>query len=327
MAEKTGYEQIGIDEIREILRTTCGVTDEEVLGQTKKPLVSLLLEKQEETQDLAEKEMEKDSIAVPEMSDEATNDMFNEAVEEDVEHIVSTDPDEDGEIPIPEVVPAFGSKEWQDYVMRQFRENELSDGCPTCVGCHRLVGQLIGPIVGTGIPDHDPPTKENRGTATVVVSIDVEVTNETHPAAGRVIHLEDIADVNKENTDAPYCKHQSATAATRAAGRIYRKLLDLTNTITAEEDSDIAEKDNPFEEGWSPSEPISDEQIQAIDLICGRKNMNVMELINLGDNKYSAVETVSRATAQKMLQYLNNIQRGKYTAPKDVGPYKSNWRN
>jgi len=318
---KTGYEQTGIDEIREILREKHKIVDEEVLGQTKKPLVALLMGLEEELAAVAA-----EAEAVPEMTDEATDDMFSAAEEEDA-HIVSTDPDEDGEIPVPEIVPAFGSEEWQDYVMRQFRESELTDGCPTCVGCHRLVGLLIGPIVDTRIPDHDPPTKDNLGTATVVVSVDVQVTNDTHPAVGQTIHLEDIADVNKENTDAPYCKHQSATAATRAAGRIYRKLLDLTNTITAEEDSEIAEKDNPFEEGWAPSEPISDEQIQAIDIICGRKNMNVMEVINLGDNKYEAIEAVSRATAQKMLQYLNNIQRGKYPVPKDVGEYKSNWRD
>jgi len=296
------------------------------LGQTKKPLVELLLQLRKEAADMAEKEVETDNEVVPEMTDEATDDMFN-AAEEDSERIVSTDPDEDPEISVPEVIPAFGSGEWHDYVMRQFREGELTDGNPTCVGCHRLVGLLVGPILDTRIPTNIGPDKENRGTATVVVSVEVRITNETHPAYGETIHLEDIADVNKDNTDPPYSKHPSATAATRAAGRIYRKLLDLNNVITAEEDSEIAEQDNPFEEGWAPAEPISNEQITAIDTICGRKNMSVMDLINLGDNKYDAIETVSRATAQKMLQYLNNIQRGKYSVPKDVGDYKPNWRD
>lgn len=322
MAEKTGYEQIGIDEIRDILRDKHKIVQEDVLGQTKKPLVALLVGLEEELAAVAA-----ESEVVPEMTPEATDAMFNEAVEENTEHIVSTDADEDGEIDIPEVVPAFGSEEWQDYVIRQFRENELLDGSPTCVGCHRLVEQLIGPIVGTYIPDYDGPTKENRGTATVVVGVDVQVTNETHPAHDVTIHAEDIADVNKDNTDDPYCKHPSATAATRATGRIYRKLLNLNKVITAEEESEAALKENPFEEGWTPAEPITDEQIQAIDLICGRKNVNVINLINLGDNKYDTIDTVSRATAQKMLQYLNNIQRGKYPVPKDVGEYKKSWRD
>ena len=54
--------------------------------------------------------------------------------------------------------------------------------------------------------------------------------------------------------------------------------------------------------------------------------MNVLEFINCGDSKYVCAEQVSEQSAQKMLQYLNRIQRKDAERPEDVGEYDENWK-
>ena len=45
--------------------------------------------------------------------------------------------------------PAYGSEEWNDYVMSQFHSGELFDGNPTCAGLRRVVEELLGTIVSS----------------------------------------------------------------------------------------------------------------------------------------------------------------------------------
>lgn len=223
--------------------------------------------------------------------------------------------------------PAFGSEAWNDYVMRQFTDSELKDGAPTCDGCRRVFEQLVGVILECTIPSYVGPTNDNKGTATVVVGMDVLITNDTHPAIGRTIRIQEIADVNDNNTDAPYNRHPSATAATRAEGRGLRKLLRLRNVITAEEKSEAAEQDT--DDKWEPDEPITDSQIGVIDMLCGadRLNINVVEFINSGRKAYANIRDVTKSTAQRMIQELNKIQREAKPKPPGLHTYVSNWQN
>lgn len=227
----------------------------------------------------------------------------------------------------PTIKPNFGSEYWNDYVMRQFKDSELMDGAPTCDGCRRVFEDLVGTILECNIPSYIGPSTENKGTATVVVEMVVYITNDTHPAHGRNVRIQEIADVNDMNTDAPYSRHPSATAATRAEGRGLRKLLRLRNVITAEEKSEAAEQ--ATDASWEPDEPISDAQINLLDMLCGpaRLNINVKNFINSGRKLYTDVREVSKTTAQRMIQELNKIQRGeKPKAPGVVG-YVPDWYN
>lgn len=225
------------------------------------------------------------------------------------------------------IVPAFGSELWHDYVMRQFKADELMDGAPTCDGCRRVVEQLIGPILQSQINFIQPANKDNGGTSTVCIRITISVNNESHPLCGNVQIIDDVADVNRDNTDAPYYKYPSATALTRAEGRALRKALRLNKVYVAEEVSKVAEE-NDSQIDWEPDEPITDSQIQVIDMMCGaeRLNISVMEFVNSGRRVYSSIMEVGKSTAQKMIQVLNKIQQKKDTIPKGVGPYVTNWR-
>lgn len=301
---KTGYESTSIDDVRSELRAN-GVIDEEFLKNTKSVLVEKLLE-----------------IKGGGVDEELPN--LDEIEIEDEQSVVNTQlSDKLDEIDI-EVQPPFNSPKWSDYVMRQFKDDELINGCPTCDGCRRIVELLIGPITDTNITECYPPNKENNGTATIVARITVRVDNETHPLNGNTVTVEDVADVNNANTDPPYNKFPSATALTRAEGRALRKLLRLNKIVVAEE---LTEKTGDTDIEWSPDSSIEDGQISVIDMLCRpeRCNLNVIDFINSGATKYACIEVVPRSKAVQMIQYLNKIQQKAVEKPK-IGSYINGWR-
>ncbi len=284
---KTGYEQTPIEEVRRILREDHEIVDEKILGCTKKALVDYLLSIQKEAVE----------------TNDNIEEVFDEA-KEDSDDIMQPYTEEEVGL----TMPAYGSEGWSDYVMLQFRNDELDGDAPKCDGCRRVVEEMIGPIISTTLPVTYPPTTSNNGTATVSVSIQIQVTNELHPLKGHVISCEDIADVNKDNCDPPYYKHASATAATRAEGRALRKILRLRNVITAEEASERAETtDNDCD--WQVDEPISGSQVSAITVMCKRLDIGVHEFINSGKNSYDDIHSINKSTGQRMIRELNKFQR------------------
>ena len=89
---------------------------------------------------------------------------------------------------------------------------------------------------------------------------------------------------------------------------------------------ELASNESNVDESWSPSTPITDQQITVIDMLCQRTNIDVIDFINCGDSKYVCIEQVSEQSAQKMLQYLNRIQRKDAERPDGVETYDENWK-
>ena len=298
--EKHGFENVSVKEIREEL-VLLGVEDENLLSQSKKPLVELLVKSKEEAS--------------------TSDDILFDAEEEDILSAVDADSlTKDTEF----VRPAFNTEKWSEWVISQFTDDELENGAPTCDGLRRVAEDVLGPIEKVEVIKNDTPAINNKGNATVVVGVTISpVWLEGHPRYGKYIYVEDLADANRLNTPEEIFKHPSATAGTRAESRAYRKMLRLRKILTAEE---LASNEANLEEDWSPSTPITDQQITVIDMLCGRTNMNVLDFINCGDSKYVCVEQVSEQSAQKMLQYLNRIQRKDAPRPDDMGDYDENWR-
>ena len=309
MATKHGYEQVSVDDVREELRSL-GVDDEKVLSQNKKVLVELLLKTKEEgwvAQETNEG-LELDSEAEDILAAVDSGILKSEVEGEESSFLM----------------PAFNSEKWSEWVMSQFADDELENGAPTCDGLRRVAENVLGPIEKVEIIKNDTPNVNNKGNATVVVGVTIShVLLEGHPRHGSYIYVEDLADANKLNTPEEIFKHPSATAGTRAESRVYRKMLRLKKVLTAEE---LASNESNLEEEWSPSTPVTDQQITVIDMLCKRTDMNILEFINCGDSKYVCVEQISEQSAQKMLQYLNRIQRKDAPRPDDVGDYDENWR-
>ena len=227
-------------------------------------------------------------------------------------------------------MPAYGSKEWSDYVMSKFEPHELIDGNPICAGLRRVVDDVLGSIVSSRPVQVWPSTDVNGpGRATVVFEVVINWMD-----SGELRTFAEVADVWHGNTDDLFCAHPVATASTRAEGRALRKALKV-KCLAAEE---LAKKDivsivrqsvsaDQGEGGeWNEEDVISLPQINFIDAKCKQLDINVMEFINAGSDNYSSINDVTKQTASKMLSTLNENQTKSKNAPDKILGYDSNWR-
>ena len=60
-----------------------------------------------------------------------------------------------------DLMPAYGSEDWNDYVMTKFNKSELFDGNPTCAGLRRVAEELLGTIVVSRPAQVWPATDSN----------------------------------------------------------------------------------------------------------------------------------------------------------------------
>lgn len=220
--------------------------------------------------------------------------------------------------------PSMTSEEWHGYLISQFADHELENGNPINHGLVRVAEKLVGPIVDRQIMNFTSAHKDNYGTSTVHVRLTLAVTNELHPLAKivDVVNCDGIAEVNSRNTPSPFNNHPSSSAYTKAESQALRKLLRLRG-VSADE----VTPDDMVLEGdvYVPETPISEEQIQVIDLVCKRANVNVLDFISSGEIKYMFIEQVPSHKGQAMIKFLNEIQSQKKESPVKK-PYDGNWR-
>lgn len=322
MSDKHGYDGTSVYQLRQLARgplyqfTEAEISDEDGKLLTKSALIDKIV---------AFNESSTTDDAPTEMPDSEDVDLFEDAEEEQSPDRIGPEPDEDAEEE-PEVV-IYGEEGWSDWVIRQFADEELDNGNPVCDALRRMVQKLIGPIINRTLVHVTPGTVENKGMATIGRRVEVNVTNPAHPAFGLTIAEEEIADCGRINTDFPFVNHPSATASTRAEARAYRKLLGLNRVIAAEEAAEAAEQDHGDE--WEPDKPISEQQVNVIDLLCKRLDLDVLTYINAGSSgrNYRYVEQVPASAANVMIQYLNRVQQGSKSKPPGVGKYDQRWRD
>tara|TARA_R100000008_G_scaffold47035_1_gene27811 strand:+ start:13609 stop:14367 length:759 start_codon:yes stop_codon:yes gene_type:complete len=224
--------------------------------------------------------------------------------------------------------PAYGSEEWNDYVMSKFHKGELFDGNPTCAGLRRVAEELLGTIVVSRPSQVWPATDpDGPGRATVVFEVVVDWMD-----SGQLRTFSDVADVWHGNTDDLFCAHPVATASTRAEGRALRKALKV-KCLAAEE---LAKKDvasivrqtvqKPTDGEWKENDPISTPQINFIDAKCKQLDIDAMAFINSGEGAYESIKEVTKDTASKMLGLLNEYQTKTKDIPENINGYDQNWR-
>ena len=229
-----------------------------------------------------------------------------------------------------EVTPSVTSEDWHEYVMSQFKPNELIDGNPITAGLRRVVEVVLGEVIETGPVEVFPATDpDGPGRATVIYRVVLEEYE-----SGRTKSYSDTADVWHGNTDDLFCAHPVATACTRAEGRALRKALKL-RVLAAEE---LAKKDivgivqqsvnqQPTDGEWNPDEKVSPQQINFIDNKCSQLDIDVMKFVNSGSTSYPSINNVTKDTAKNMIVELNKYQNQTTNIPPEVKGYVSNWRN
>lgn len=246
--------------------------------------------------------------------------------------------------------PDYLSPEWHDFIMSEFTEDELMDGYPVVAGLRRVAEKHLGMIVESVPVDIVPVQGDGLGRATV----SYRVTFLRNPYQSEIDELKyklshgistkddrfewerrltlkeacvqrisygDVADVWHGNVDDQFVAFAVAVAATRAEARALRKALKL-KTLAAEELTKKVVKAS--EEGGE--DIISVNQINFIDNLCKKLNIDVVKFLNAGKKTYGSVNQVLRSTASKMIQELNKLQNDLGSIPEEIKGYSANWQ-
>ena len=228
-----------------------------------------------------------------------------------------------------DLMPAYGSEDWNEYVMSKFENGELFDGNPTCAGLRRVAEELLGTIVVSRPSQVFPATEsDGPGRATVVFEVVIDWMD-----SGQMRTFADGADVWHGNTDDLFCAHPAATASTRAEGRALRKALKVkclaAEELTRKKDVESIVRQTvqtPTDGEWKEEDAISTPQINFVDAKCKQLNIDVMGFVNSGTDSYETIKDVSKKTASKMLGVLNEYQNKSKDIPENILGYDTNWR-
>jgi hypothetical protein len=155
--------------------------------------------------------------------------------------------------------------DWEDYVMQQFRPDELFNGKnPTVNGLRRVCEVALGPIVGGKVNVVQCPSGDG-GTAVVEYELTVECINQV----GSITRVfSSAADAHYGNTDPLFRKYLTAIAETRAEARALRKAMKI-KTAAADELSEVANLDRDV---------ASPTQERAIEKAIRRKSLDINQI-------------------------------------------------
>ncbi len=213
---------------------------------------------------------------------------------------------------------------WNDYVLGLLSDDEKIDGNPTVDGLRRVFEIALECVLvsstSTVVQSPDP---NNEKRATVVHSITYGFKKPLYDnEALNIITVDGSADVYWGNCDKTYRNHPVAVAETRAEGRALRRALKLRKVVAAEELASSVEDDIDN----NSVTKISSNQINFIDTISKRLNINVIKLLAIMDLSVDNIHSISHDDAVKIIRELSKYQQTIDSIPTNILEYDSNWR-
>lgn len=211
-----------------------------------------------------------------------------------------------------DIIPERDSKEWNNYIFSLFANDELFNGNPTVDGLRRVV-RTIGRIKASAPTQLWEPCSNNGYRAIVMWQLELDIDGNSEIWGST-------ADAFVGNVDVNFVGYLTAVAETRAEARTYRKALgikcvaheEIVNTNS--EDGDEPQYIQPF-------------QINTMNTMCSRYNIDVMKLINKSKNgPFKKIELVPYNVAQNIIAALMQYQRDNSKIPQDVKGYQADWR-
>jgi len=221
-------------------------------------------------------------------------------------------------------VPTFHDLEWTDHVLGLLSDDEKIAGNPTTDGLRRIfeVAMNCRVLVSSSKVAQSPdPNNEKR--ATVVHTI-VYHLNDSSPETSHLntVTVDGAADVYWGNCDKVYRNHPVAVAETRAEGRALRRALKLRKVVAAEELS----KDTEDNLGGDSVSKISSNQINFIDVMAKRLNINVSNIMKTLDIDHNVVDNISHDQAVALIRELSKLQQNMNDIPSDLLGYQPTWK-
>jgi hypothetical protein len=219
-------------------------------------------------------------------------------------------------------IPLISSLDWTDYVLSQLSDDEKISGNPTTDGLRRIFENILNcTIININTDVVQAPSPENEKRATVVYRMDYVLNDESTPIEIKSRSVTGAADVYWGNCDKIYRNHPVAVAETRAEGRALRKALRLRKVVAAEEIAKDIE-DHPDHDTISK---ITNNQINFIDVLSKRLDVNVTKLLEKLDLKTANVYNIGYQEAVDIVQTLTNYQQANNTPSELIG-YSSDWK-
>ena len=220
--------------------------------------------------------------------------------------------------------PKITDLEWTDYVLSLLSDDEKIMGNPTTDGLRRIFEIVMNArIIMSTSQIAQSPSPENEKRATVCHSITFRLDpGSPDPDGLNFLTVDGSADVYWGNCDKVFRNHPVAVAETRAEGRALRRALRLKKVVAAEE---LAESIEDNVDGLTVSK-ISSNQINFIDVIAKRLNINVAKLFNELDITYDSIYNIKHEDAVVSVQKLNHYQQNMSHIPEQLIGYQDTWK-
>lgn len=221
------------------------------------------------------------------------------------------------------IIPSPNEIEWTDHVLGLLSDDEKIAGNPTTDGLRRIFEIALDCVItdsSTTVVQSPSPENEKRATVvhslTFVLKKDGGIENHLN-----VKSVSGAADVYWGNCDKIYRNHPVAVAETRAEGRALRRGLKLRKVVAAEEIAKDIE-DNPDHDTITK---ITNNQINFIDVLAKRLDINAIKLINSLALNSSNIYNIAYEDAVGIVQALTNYQQ-KNDIPQELVGYSSDWK-
>jgi len=214
--------------------------------------------------------------------------------------------------------------DWTDYVLNLLSDDEKINGNPTTDGLRRIFEIALNCRVIASISDVvQSPEPNNEKRATVVHSI-TYVLNGGDPQRPDLnnVTINGAADVFWGNCDKIYRNHPVAVAETRAEGRALRRALKLRKVVAAEELAKDIE-DYPDQDSVSK---ISNNQINFIDVMAKRLNINVTKLLEQNNLESKNIYVLSHEDAVSVIRLLSSYQQNMSNIAENILGYNNEWK-
>jgi hypothetical protein len=213
---------------------------------------------------------------------------------------------------------------WTDHVLSLLSEDEKIRGNPTTDGLRRIFEIALDCVViGADSTVVQSPEPSNEKRATVVHNLSYVLKNLSSDQEDiKYRSVSGAADVYWGNCDKIFRNHPVAVAETRAEGRALRRALKLRKVVAAEE---IAENIEDNVDGLNVSK-ISSNQINFIDVLSKRLNINTVNLLKSLDLVYDSIYNINHEDAVSAIQKLNQYQQDLSSLPESLTGYQDNWK-
>lgn len=218
--------------------------------------------------------------------------------------------------------PLINDLGWTDYVLSLLSEDEKIKDNPTTDGLRRIFETALNCVIIEAKSEVvQSPSPENEKRATVVHSLAYILNDDKTPEEIKYRSVSGAADVYWGNCDKIYRNHPVAVAETRAEGRALRRALRLRKVVAAEELAQDIE-DHPDQ---NSAQKMTNNQINFIDVIAKRLNINVLELLK-SKGFDSNIYNMMHEDGVGIIRLLSKYQQDTSEIEEKILGYNNDWK-